>query len=649
MATTREAQDAPSSARSWLVVAILAIAGTVVSLQQTLVIPLLPDLPRLLDTTPDNASWLVTSTLLSGAVATPVASRLADMHGKRRMVVALLVLMIAGSVLNALSTSLLPAVTARALQGCGMAIIPIGIAIMRDELPAEKVPTGVSLMSASLAVGAGAGMPLAGWLADTVDWHFIFWVTAAFGAVMLVAVVTLVGESPVRTGGTFDLAGAIVLSVGLLGVLVTLSKGGQWGWTTVPTAVTGLIGVGALVLFVPLALRARNPLVDVRTAVRPAVLLVNIASLLTGIAMYTNMLVTSTLLQLPPETGYGLGFDALHTGLWMAPSAVAFGLFAPVSAAITRRYGPVVSLLVGTLLMGVVYAVRAVASETLAQIVVGSFLVAIGTSIAYAAMPTLILRSVPLTETASANGLNTLLRSVGTSVASAVTALVVSASTTRVGSGSYPTFGSQMGLLVLAAAAAFGAGFVVVPLLRSRTLATREAPETRDSVARGRATGPDGRAATGAVVTVVGPGGQHVDWGRVDGAGDYAVAIPGPGDYLLVCSAPGFRPASRITTIADDLTIEPLTVSRQSRISGRVTLAGAPVADAGVVLTRASGEVESGSRTDDDGHYALPMPTDGRFVLTVVERRGPAGAVRSVPVVGSGEPRVVDVDLGREV
>ncbi|MFF7602509.1 MFS transporter [Streptomyces mirabilis] len=148
-----------SPRRTGTLVVTLCLGGTVTALQQTLLIPILPELPRLLGTSAANVSWLVTATLLAAAVATPIASRLADMYGKRTVMLFCLVLMICGSLLGALTHGLAGAVTARALQDVGVALIPIGIAIMRDELPAAKVPLGVALMSATVAVGGGVGLP----------------------------------------------------------------------------------------------------------------------------------------------------------------------------------------------------------------------------------------------------------------------------------------------------------------------------------------------------------------------------------------------------------------------------------------------------------------------------------------------------------
>jgi MFS family permease len=139
--------------RAPVFVAVLAAAGITVSLQQTLVVPLVPQFPRLLGAPAADTAWVVTSTLLTAAVATPVVGRLADMVGKRRMMVFCLVMLISGSVVAALSTSLVPLIVGRALQGLSTGLIPLGISLMRDELPPERLGSATALMSASLGVG----------------------------------------------------------------------------------------------------------------------------------------------------------------------------------------------------------------------------------------------------------------------------------------------------------------------------------------------------------------------------------------------------------------------------------------------------------------------------------------------------------------
>lgn len=625
------------------IVAILAMCGTVVSLQQTLVLPLLPDFPRILSTTVDNASWLVTATLLTGAVAIPSVTRLADMFGKKRMMVVCLAVMVLGSILGSFSDVLWLVVTARALQGVGMALIPVGIAIMRDELPRDRLPLGVALMSATLAIGAGAGLPLAGLLTKHFDWHSIFWVTGLAGLLMLLAVARAVPESPVLTRGTFDYRGALLLSVALTSGLLVLSKGGSWGWTSWPTILLAVVGVLVLLAWLPFELRVSNPLVDLRVAARPTVLLVNIASVLTGFAMFSNMLVTTQLLQLPTSSGYGLGMDVLQTGLWTAPTALVFGAMAPVAAWGISRFGPQVTLLAGAAVMSGAYVGRVFLSQDLWQIVGGAMLVAAGTSMTFAAMPTLIMRAVPMTETASANGLNTLLRAIGTSSSSAAMAAVTTVGVIRVGGDVFPSFGALVTVFWVSAGTSALAALVTIPLFRTRELSAHVGDRpAQDFVSSGRVVSSAGTPVRNAVVTVLSESGDEVDWSQADSAGDFAVATPGPGRYLFVTTADGWTPRSTILTVAG-ASLDPLVLPEQLSLVGQVSSAGGAVGGAVVALTRHTGEAVARTRTAHDGRYRMPLPTSGRYVLTACSPATPASAC--VPLAVLGMAQVVDLEL----
>lgn len=247
--------------RAGPIVLVLALCGTAVSLMQTLVVPLLPDFPRLLDTTVDNASWLVTVTLLTSAVATPILSKLADMWGKRRMIVVSLVALLAGSLLGVVSDSLWVLIVARALQGFAPALIPIGISTMRDELPPERIGAAVALMSATLGIGGAVGLPLSGVMYEHFGWQSVFWGSVAMAIVMLVLVLTVVPESSVRAPGRFDWLGAILMSVALTSLLLGISKGGQWGWTSQWTLLSFLLAALFFGLWAPWELRDRKSVV----------------------------------------------------------------------------------------------------------------------------------------------------------------------------------------------------------------------------------------------------------------------------------------------------------------------------------------------------------------------------------------------------
>jgi predicted MFS family arabinose efflux permease len=218
------------TAPAWATTLVLSLCGMVTALQFTLVVPLLPEFPQLLDISASDSSWLVTATLLTAAVGTPIIARMADMYGKRRMLLVALGAMILGSVICALEVSFLTMIVGRALQGFGASLIAVGISILRDKLPPERIGTAVALMSATMGIGSALGLPLAGVLSDWLGWHSIFWFGAVAGVVLVVALIAVVEESSVRTPGRFDVAGALVLSAALICLLLPISKGSAWGW-----------------------------------------------------------------------------------------------------------------------------------------------------------------------------------------------------------------------------------------------------------------------------------------------------------------------------------------------------------------------------------------------------------------------------------
>ncbi|RBM16250.1 MFS transporter [Prauserella sp. PE36] len=459
---------APAVARPNVVVAVLALSGIVVSLTQTMVIPLVPKLPDLLGASASDAAWAITATLLAAAVATPTVGRLGDMYGKRRMLLFSLGMLAVGSAVVALSGSLAPAVVGRALQGLSAGVIPLGISIMRDELPAERVGSAIALMSGSLGVGGALGLPAAAFLAENADWHVLFWSSAGLGIGAAALVLVLVPESSVRTGGRFDVPGAAGLSVALLCLLLAISKGADWGWGSGLT--TGLFAVAVVVLLLWgwWELRTTEPLVDLRTTARRQVLLTNLASVAFGFSMFAMSLVLPQLLQLPEATGYGLGQSMVAVGLVMAPNGLVMMAMAPVSARISRNLGPKVTLMAGAAVVAIGYGLGIVLMSEIWELVFVSCVIGAGIGLAYGAMPALVMAAVPVSETAAANSLNTLMRSIGTSVSSAVAGVVLAHLTVSLGTVSVPAVNGFRVVMAIGAAAALVA-LAVAAFLPGRT------------------------------------------------------------------------------------------------------------------------------------------------------------------------------------
>ncbi|MFE0516685.1 MFS transporter [Streptomyces sp. NPDC058964] len=444
--------------RDRFTIPVLASGGILMAVMQTVVVPLLPDLPRLTGASAGTVSWTVTATLLSGAVLTPVLGRAGDMYGKRRVLTAALALMTVGSVMCALSSDIGVLIAARALQGAAASVVPLSISILRDELPPERRGSAVALMSSTVGIGAALGLPLAALVVQYADWHTMFWLTSVLGALGATAVCWAVKESPVREPGRFDVLGALLLAVGLTCLLLGVSQGGQWGWAG--PRVLGLFLGSAVVLALWWwqQLHTAQPLVDLRLVSRPRVGLSHVAALLTGFAFYANSLVTAQLVQAPEATGYGLGLSIVATGLCLLPGGVTMLLFSPVSARISAARGPRITLAIGAAVIACGYAVRIADSRDLWMIILGATVVATGTTLAYSALPTLILRAVPAGQTASANGVNVLMRTIGQATSSAAVAAVLVHHTSLVGGAPVPTLHGYLLAFAVAGVVALAAG-----------------------------------------------------------------------------------------------------------------------------------------------------------------------------------------------
>ncbi|XAS74388.1 MFS transporter [Micrococcaceae bacterium Sec5.1] len=611
----------PRHPSSSAITTVLALSGIVVALMQTLVIPLLPDFTGALGISADDASWLVTSTLLASAGATPIVGRTADMYGKRKMMVVCLAIMVSGSVLAAVGGSFVWLIIGRTLQGFATALIPVGISIMRDELTKEKIGTAVALMSATMGIGSALGLPLAGVLYESLGWASIFWVTAGAGTLLFFAVVLMVPESKVRTPGRFDFAGALVLSAALAALLLALSKGGSWGWGSEPVLLLFTAAAMLFSVWVPYELRVSKPMVDLRTSLRRPVLMTNIASLLIAFAMFTNMLLTTQQLQLPASTGYGFELSAIGAGLCMVPSGLAMVSFAPISGRIIRAFGGKIALMSGAVVMIVGYVGRVFFYDSIAWVIIGSTVVSVGTAIAFASMPTLIMAAVPITETASANGLNSLVRSIGTSTSSAAVAAVLTSLTMSIGAERFPIFDAFKDLFWMAALASGASILAAVFIPHPAAIQGASVPigAVGELVVQGRVLAPDGTSLTPAVVTVLHPGGEPVDWSRVDAEGNYSVALPGAGKYLMVANTAGWTPIAELFEVDAHTLEHNFRLRNRLMISGTASAGGHAISGTVVTLLEAGGGYIATTRTDEDGGYAFPLPPAGRYVVTMLQ------------------------------
>lgn len=460
----------PGRARAELLV--VGTAGLAVSMAQTLLVPVLQVLPGRLDATPSDVEWLLTSTLLVAAVSVPVMGRLGDMFGKRRMLLVALAALVVGSLLCALTDDLGLLIVGRGIQGVSVAAIPLGISLLSTLLPRERVGSAIAVVSAMLGVGGALALPIGGLVGEHADFHVLFWITVAVGAASLVATLAVVPESPVRSGGRIDVVGTVLLAGALVALLLPLAESASWGWTSGRTLGLLALGVVLVGVFGWTQTRIAEPLVDLVALRRPPIVLTNVASILFGFALFASMIGTAGYLQAPEATGYGFGASIVFSGVCMLPGGLAMLVLSDATATIIGRIGGARTLALGAAILAVGWLMRIVLTSELWMVVVGSAVVGVGAAIGYAAMPSLINEHTPVSEIAAANGLNSLARSLGTSVASAVGGSVLAANTVLVGAGAasfeLPSLAGYRLLFALCVVASVAAGALALAIPRPR-------------------------------------------------------------------------------------------------------------------------------------------------------------------------------------
>ncbi|MCW2977357.1 MAG: transporter [Actinomycetia bacterium] len=438
--------------------ALLALAGSAYALLQSLVAPALGTIERDLHTTTTAGAWIITAYLLSASVATPIAGRVGDIFGKKKTLVATLALLALGTLVSALATSAGVMIGGRVIQGMGGAVFPLAFAIIRDEFPREKVPLGIAMISAILGIGGGLGIVLAGPIVQHLGYHWLFWLPLATVIVAGIGALVAIPESPVRTPGRISWLGSGLLSAWLVALLVGVSEGHAWGWTS--TRVLGLFALAVVLAVAWIAAEARSadPLVDMKMMRMRSVWTTNLTAFLFGFGMFGLFILVPALVELPSSTGVGFGASVTQAGLFLVPSTIGMLIVSPIAGRLSNSIGSRIPLIVGSLLSAVSFFMLVVAHGRPWEVYTAAGLFGVGMGLAFSSMANLIVAAVRPEQTGVATGMNTIMRSIGGAIGGQVSASVLAGSVSASGTPTDRAFTlaflvSAVGLLLAMVAA----------------------------------------------------------------------------------------------------------------------------------------------------------------------------------------------------
>jgi len=414
-----------AEANTLLVLGSLMLGAFAYGVLGVVMVPALPLFQADLSTNETGVTWLLTAFFLSAAGSTAVLGRLGDMYGKRRMLLLTLATLAVGSLISAVSSSLAPEIVGRALQGAAGGLFPLAFGIIRDELPRERIASGISALTATISLGA-AGVVLPGLLIPHLSWHWLFWIPLILTAIALAGAWLYVRESSVIAGGSINWVNTALMMVGITGAVIGLSEGSEWGWSSGKTLG---ISIGSLVvcgIWVIAEVLSKNPVINMNLMRQRPVWTTNVFAFMVGAGMYGAFAAYPILAQLPASTGFSYGASMMVCGLYLLPFVAPMGLASIVARHLTNAFSPTHVLVTGSVLSSLGFGYMALWHDHPYDMMISLTLAGAGFGLILTTLFTVVVHAVPGRNVGEVSGMNTVIRFVGGAVGTQVVSSLVS-------------------------------------------------------------------------------------------------------------------------------------------------------------------------------------------------------------------------------
>jgi EmrB/QacA subfamily drug resistance transporter len=452
------------------VLAATCLSTLVVNANTSAVSILLPAISEDTGMSVDTLQWAVTGYSLVGAAVIVTSGSLGDVFGRKRVFQLGLLLFVASCVLIALSTNGGMVIAGRMIQGAaGSTILACGLSLLSVANSGQAQLRAVSLWGAAAAVGAAAGPLVGGVLVDLTGWQGLFWIDAGVAVVCILITGATVAESrdPNRPR-SIDFAGSVLVALTLAPLILALSEGSEWGWTSLATlgCIAGSIVAG--VAFVAVEKRVPVPMLDL-ALLRNRILVGSTVAILIGAGTINGLMY---LLSLYFQDPVALAFSPLQAGLATLPATVGLVVVAPLVPKLAAKFTGRIVVAAGFAITAVGFAVIGVtqADWRYGAFVLPLIAVAVGMGLSNGPASSASTACVPAHQVGEASGVSNMARYVGAAVATALAASIYSSVTaSRTASGSSPADALATGLGTASwVMAIFSAAGVLMAVLMGR-------------------------------------------------------------------------------------------------------------------------------------------------------------------------------------
>ena len=456
----------PSSA--WKVLAVLSCIATMVMYAETMLIPAIPDLIKEFHVSYSMSSWILTAYLISGAVMTPIAGKLSDIYGKKKILLIIMVIYAVGVSTAGFATNIYFMIIARAIQGIGMSMFPIAFGIIRDQFPREKISIGQGVITSMFASGAVIGLSVGGFIIQDYGWRATFFTIIPIAITLLLIIRRFIQvnqdeqkeyqqgkhqqQSHVtnkdsqknignaksnndKSANQIDIKGALLLAVAITSFLLVLTFIETSGSSNSTTTSIGntynnnnntsilivaflIVGIISLLLFIIIERRSKHPLVDFRLMLNKSILPANLIIMIVGMSMFMVFQTIPILVRNPEPIGFGE--NAISTGKVQLPFAIILLIFGPTSGFIISKLGSLKPIIVGTIITAIGFFGLLILHSTEFLVSINLAILSTGLSLTSVGAMNVIILSTPKQFSGISLGMSSLMRIVGASIGPAL-------------------------------------------------------------------------------------------------------------------------------------------------------------------------------------------------------------------------------------
>ena len=328
--------DDTKNRQGWVVPIMVALIGGFMSiLDSSIVNVAISTMMHVFNSTTSQIEWVVTVYMLALGVVIPFSGWAGEKFGYKQLYIAALIIFTIGSFLCTVSWSVNTLIAARVVQALGGGMLmPAMMTMVKKIVPEGNFGTAMGIVGVALLIAPALGPTIGGYLVEYVGWRWIFTINIPIGIIGIILCIFFLPHFDRKETDRLDVGGAITSAIMLFSLLLALSKGSEWGWTSEPIVMLLYLSCVCFILFLFIELTTSNPLLELRMFKHRNFAMANITSLITTIGLFSGVFFVPLFLQNIK------GMGALETGLIMLPGALISGLLMPISGKLYDSFGP---------------------------------------------------------------------------------------------------------------------------------------------------------------------------------------------------------------------------------------------------------------------------------------------------------------------